>query len=112
SATARVATRAAPALYERKYSVVPPKSRGVRASGRRTRARLTGHGSLATLLFVGSPIGFRSAHSSSGLGHRPLKAEITGSNPVCATTTARGTHAEQGVGFALPLTTTRPGLWS
>jgi hypothetical protein len=28
---------------------------------------------------------FRMAHSSSGLGHRPLKAEITGSNPVCAT---------------------------
>ena len=27
-----------------------------------------------------------TAHSSSGLGHRPLKAEITGSNPVCATT--------------------------
>ena len=27
----------------------------------------------------------RGAHSSSGLGHRPLKAEITGSNPVCAT---------------------------
>ncbi len=26
----------------------------------------------------------REAHSSSGLGHRPLKAEITGSNPVCA----------------------------
>ena len=26
------------------------------------------------------------AHSSSGLGRRPLKAEITGSNPVCATT--------------------------
>src|SRR5215204_1347654 len=26
-----------------------------------------------------------AAHSSSGLGHRPLKAEITGSNPVCAT---------------------------
>ena len=25
------------------------------------------------------------AHSSSGLGHRPLKAEITGSNPVYAT---------------------------
>ena len=25
------------------------------------------------------------AHSSSGLGHRPLKAETTGSNPVCAT---------------------------
>ena len=28
-----------------------------------------------------------TAHSSSGLGHRPLKAEITGSNPVCATRT-------------------------
>ena len=26
------------------------------------------------------------AHSSSGPGRRPLKAEITGSNPVCATT--------------------------
>jgi hypothetical protein len=25
------------------------------------------------------------AHSSSGLGHLPLKEEITGSNPVCAT---------------------------
>src|SRR5215813_7292269 len=25
------------------------------------------------------------AHSSSGPGRRPLKAEITGSNPVCAT---------------------------
>jgi hypothetical protein len=25
------------------------------------------------------------AHSSSGLGHRPLKAEIAGSNPACAT---------------------------
>ena len=25
------------------------------------------------------------AHSSRGLGRRPLKAEITGSNPVCAT---------------------------
>ncbi len=27
----------------------------------------------------------RVAHSSSGLGHRPLKAEIRGSNPLCAT---------------------------
>src|SRR5918993_780860 len=27
-----------------------------------------------------------TAHSSSGLGHRPLKAEIRGSNPLCATT--------------------------
>ena len=27
-----------------------------------------------------------AAHSSSGLGHRPLKAEIRGSNPLCATT--------------------------
>ena len=30
----------------------------------------------------------REAHSSSGPGRRPLKAEITGSNPVCATYTA------------------------
>ena len=29
------------------------------------------------------------AHSSSGQGHRPLKAEITGSNPVCATKVIR-----------------------
>src|SRR6266581_3754032 len=27
-------------------------------------------------------------HSSRGLGHRPLKAEITGSNPVCGTNLA------------------------
>ena len=29
------------------------------------------------------------AHSSSGLGHHPLKVEITGSNPVCATINIR-----------------------
>ena len=28
---------------------------------------------------------FLVAHSSRGLGHLPLKEEITGSNPVCAT---------------------------
>ncbi len=28
---------------------------------------------------------FLAAHSSRGLGHLPLKEEITGSNPVCAT---------------------------
>jgi hypothetical protein len=28
---------------------------------------------------------YTTAHSSSGLGHVPLKDEITGSNPVCAT---------------------------
>ena len=27
----------------------------------------------------------RKAHSSSGQGHRPLKAKIRGSNPLCAT---------------------------
>ncbi len=32
----------------------------------------------------------RVAHSSSGQGHRPLKAETTGSNPVCATNFRRG----------------------
>jgi hypothetical protein len=34
-----------------------------------------------------------TAHSSSGLGHRPLKAKITGSNPVCATQYLRGLTA-------------------
>ena len=29
------------------------------------------------------------AHSSRGLGHLPLKEEITGSNPVCATNKAK-----------------------
>ncbi len=32
----------------------------------------------------GSP-GLTGPHSSRGPGHRPLKAEITGSNPVCGT---------------------------
>ena len=54
------------------------------------------HDELSATTFATTPattdvksIGQRSfssvAHSSSGLGHRPLKAEITGSNPVCAT---------------------------
>ena len=30
------------------------------------------------------------AHSSRGLGHLPLKEEITGSNPVCATKVVTG----------------------
>lgn len=34
------------------------------------------------------------AHSSSGLGHRPLKAKITGSNPVCATNPALDSNVE------------------
>jgi hypothetical protein len=43
-------------------------------------------------LTTGGSLGYNTkaaytAHSSSGLGRRPLKAEITGSNPVCATTT-------------------------
>src|SRR5690348_14129633 len=37
------------------------------------------------------------AHSSSGLGHRPLKAKITGSNPVCAT--KRPPAATSGASF-------------
>src|SRR5437762_6873062 len=32
-----------------------------------------------------SSIPSQMAHSSSGPGHRPLKAEIAGSNPACAT---------------------------
>src|SRR5690348_1570774 len=39
------------------------------------------------------------AHSSSGLGRRPLKAEITGSNPVCATV-LRLDQSGRGVRFA------------
>ncbi len=35
------------------------------------------------------------AHSSSGPGRRPLKAEITGSTPVCATTYAFRTVSSQ-----------------
>ena len=35
--------------------------------------------------YVGEKSNLGVAHSSSGRGHRPLKAEITGSNPVCAT---------------------------
>ena len=33
----------------------------------------------------GAPAGPSVPHSSRGPGHRPLKAEITGSNPVCGT---------------------------
>ena len=51
---------------------------------------------------------FITAHSSSGLGHRPLKAEITGSNPVCATTAYGRYHhlrnvARQPIGASGPL---------
>ena len=42
---------------------------------------------------IGSPA--HLAHSSSGLGRRPLKAEITGSNPVCATTRVHHTASGQ-----------------
>ena len=37
--------------------------------------------------YLGSILSFlvSVAHSSRGLGHLPLKEEITGSNPVCAT---------------------------
>ena len=46
----------------------------------------------------------RVAHSSSGLGHRPLKAEIRGSNPLCATKAKitpcfEAKSARQGVSF-------------
>ena len=38
------------------------------------------------LVRIQDPQPRNGAHSSSGLGHRPLKAEIAGSNPACATT--------------------------
>ncbi len=37
-----------------------------------------------------------TAHSSSGPGHRPLKAEIGGSNPPCATKQARAPRSPSG----------------
>ena len=37
---------------------------------------------------LGSVTADAAPHSSRGLGHRPLKAEITGSNPVCGTTSS------------------------
>jgi hypothetical protein len=37
---------------------------------------------------------FFVAHSSRGLGHLPLKEEITGSNPVCATNGSELSTAE------------------
>ncbi len=45
-----------------------------------------------------------TAHSSSGLGRVPLKDEITGSNPVCATNATitpcfEAIPARQGVSF-------------
>jgi hypothetical protein len=58
------------------------------------------------------------AHSSSGLGHRPLKAEIRGSNPLCATTRPTSI-SESGnrecVSFLdVPVQPLRPiwGVWS
>ncbi len=38
-----------------------------------------------TFRCAGRPARTLERHSSSGQGHRPLKAEITGSNPVCPT---------------------------
>ena len=41
-----------------------------------------------------------TAHSSSGPGHRPLKAEIRGSNPLCATKNQRRRRYEQPSAFS------------
>ena len=41
-------------------------------------------------------VNLKVAHSSRGLGHLPLKEEITGSNPVCAT---KGKNLKQGVSY-------------
>ena len=41
------------------------------------------------------------AHSSSGPGHRPLKAEIRGSNPLCATKTVIETTPDHCPGLFL-----------
>ena len=42
-----------------------------------------------------------AAHSSRGLGHLPLKEEITGSNPVCATKTFTWSAGKYGQAFLL-----------
>ncbi len=44
--------------------------------------------------FTGTSQFFRVAHSSRGLGHLPLKEEITGSNPVCATKDSKAPYFE------------------
>ena|GEM_PF-6029444 len=46
----------------------------------------------------------RKAHSSSGLGRRPLTAEITGSNPVCATTKSRSLIIDERLLLCLIIT--------
>ena len=45
--------------------------------------------------------GHMPAHSSSGPGHRPLKAEIRGSNPLCATKTVIETTPDHCPGLFL-----------
>ena len=56
-----------------------------------------------------SSIPSRVAHSSSGLGRRPLKAEIRGSNPLCATTDGGRAADPRGVyGRAVAWTVAMP----
>ena len=59
----------------------------LRVNARRVRVRPP---TVALYCVAAWPLPLCVAHSSSGPGRRPLKAEITGSNPVCATT-----HSEE-----------------
>jgi hypothetical protein len=55
------------------------------SSGRTTDSGSVGPGSNPGSPAFPTSGSVRMAHSSSGPGHRPLKAEIRGSNPLCAT---------------------------
>jgi hypothetical protein len=58
----------------------------------------------------------QTPHSSRGLGHRPLKAEITGSNPVCGTNEATDAPGPRPGGVSLSAQspgggTSLAGMW-
>ena len=55
-----------------------------------------------------APSAASAPHSSRGPGHRPLKAEITGSNPVCGTNVASPAPGPRPGGFFMPATPGRP----
>ena len=65
-------------------AIDPAPSRGPLSARRDARQwRLRRRSAILAGGLAATPL--RVAHSSSGQGHRPLKAKITGSNPVCAT---------------------------
>ena len=73
--------------------------RGRARDGVGTARRWREIGDLGILRHRPGPPGRRAPHSSRGLGHRPLKAEITGSNPVCGTNSVISARSSLGSGF-------------